>query len=261
MKTPTLLALLALALAIRTASAGLTIDARATSATGTASVIDPKHVSVLASGGVGSTITFSVYAIAIGTNAIVDESLRTVVFDMLTFASGAKGIHGNLVPLTLDPIFKVGATAGGGVSADLNGDGDLDVGGPLSGSTQITTSYIKANAASFVGAVPGVSTDLPGNPAGREWFLGTTTLTLTELLDGYTIYGNAAIPVFPNQLNNQGRASFQTDGVSRNGGLSTAPNIFAGTDVTITSPIPEPSALLATLAGAIALLARSRTRG
>lgn len=279
-----------LGLWIGQADAKLTLDLRASSATAGASIPDAKHVSLFGSEALGSVITFQLYAVVTGAegNAVSDEKFQSCLATLMTFSSGAKNIHGALSTVQLDPIFRQGIWSGG-VVRDLNGDGDLDVGGPAPvGIMDVAGSYIDPHhSGSPLGSVPGVSTDLPGSTAGREWLLGTTTLTIGGIddLEGASILANFFVPIFdlnsaPNlasqgttigpgyvNLLNNSRMIIHEDGLYKSGGTAGAPNVFAGGAVTISvtpgapsGSVPEPSALAMALAGMSVLFGARRRR-
>ena len=264
-----------LSLGLASAEAKLTLDLRAFDATAGATIVDVKNVSLGGNAALGSVITLQLYAVVTGANSIVDEQFQSCLTSLMTYSPGAKNIHGALSGVQLDATFRQGIWSGG-VVRDLNGDGDLDVGGPATvGIMDPASAYINPHhSGSTLGSVSGVSTDLPGSAAGREWLLGTTTLTIDGIDDlaGASILTNFFIPIFdlnstPGMaigpgyvtLLNRSRMLVNTDGVSQSGGTASTPNIFAGDAVTISlaplTPVavPEPSAWVMALAGASAL--------
>lgn len=156
----------------------------------------------------------------------------------------------------IDFTFFTGASFLGAV-VDLNGDGDLDVGGALTGATSVTGNFISVRASSMVNSGPS-AIDLPGN-AGRAFQFGTITWTITSVDDinsPLATFANFGIPTFAGAAFNAQRALYQIDGVTGNGGTAVAPKISAGTNVSVQLGIvPEPSvSLLCSLAfGAMGL--------
>ena len=244
----------AIALAANSASAILTFDLRALTATGGATVVGPKSVIVDPGTGVTSTVTFGLFAVVTGLNATIEETFQSSLSSVASFAQsgGLKSIRGNLSSVSIDPNFQTGAFFAGQV-VDLNGDGDLDVGGPALGATSVTGNFINIRSASATGALPGVSTDVPGSAAGRAFQYGTVTFTISGLQAlGSDTHLNFLIPTFVSAVFNAQRASYATDGATKNGGTALAPTVFAGTDILIS--VPEPSAFGMVLLGAMGLV-------
>ena len=256
-----ILASAALALTMCPSNANLIIDVRAIGATGSASVQDMKHVLLDQSAAAGSTVTLGIYAVVRGAvgNTNVDEQFVSALFGMATYGTGPKNIRGNLSSLVLNDAFARRSLTYGGALRDLNGDGDLDIGDPFITQVNNARTYIYVNSGGYNGDIPGFSTDLPGNPAGREWFLGTGTFTVTDLLsaDGDSIFANAFIPIYTaadgttsngfSLLNNKARSLYTADGASDNGGSGSAPHMFAGDPVSISpshlASAPEPGSV------------------
>lgn len=245
----------AIALAANSASAILTFDLRALTATGGATVVGPKSVIVDPGTGVTSTVTFGLFAVVTGLNNTIEETFQSSLSSVASFAStgGVKAIRGNLSSVSIDPNFQTGAFFAGQV-VDLNGDGDLDVGGPALGATTVTGNFINIRSASATGALPGVSTDVPSQTAaGRAFQYGTVTFTISGLQAlGSDTHLNFLIPTFVSAVFNAQRASYATDGTTKNGGTALAPTVFAGTDILIS--VPEPSAFGMVLLGAMGLV-------
>lgn len=249
-----LLSVAAVAVAANTASAILTFDLRALSGTGGATVLGPKSMLVNPITGVNSTVTFGLFAVVTGVNGTIEETFQSALASVASFSSsGAKSIRGNFATVSIDPTFQTGAFFSGQV-ADLNGDGDLDVGGPATGATSVTGNFINVRSASATGALPGVSSDVASpTAAGREFKFGTVTFTITGVqAAGNDTHFNFLVPTFGSAAFNAQRASYATDGTTKNGGTAVAPTVFAGSDVLVA--VPEPSAFGMVLLGAMGLV-------
>ena len=228
-----LLSALLFVFAAQNAGAICTFDLRVLQVSGGGgSLQNSKTVSV----GPGSVVTFGLYANVTGLNATIDETFQSALATVATFSGQpTKNIRGNLSSVSIDPNFQTGAFFSGAV-VDLNGDGDLDVGGPPTGATSVTGNFINARAASQIGALPGVSTDILSPTAvGRSFLFGTVTFTVQSIVDpgGPGISANFLIPTIGGAVFNAQRASYATDGTTKNGGTAAAPTVFAGSPVQI----------------------------
>lgn len=243
--------------AAATAHAGFVFDLQALSGAGGATVTDAKTVSIDPNHAVGSSVVFALVGMSLGNNSLLDEGFQSALSSVLSFApTGVKNIRGNFSTPVIDPTYLTGAAFAGAV-ADLNGDGDLDVGGALTGATSVTGSFINVRASSMVNSGSS-ATDLPGN-AGRAFVFGTVTWTITSVDDinsALVTFANFGIPTFASTVFNAQRALYQIDGVNGNGGSAALPKISAGPNVSVQLGIvPEPSvSLLCSLAfGAMGL--------
>lgn len=232
-----------LALGSGVADAAITYDLRAVGATGAATVVNPKTVSVAPGGLVGSTVSFELFAVAAGTNVTDDEGFQSGLMQIRTFAAGTKNIKGDFTAKALGAGFSDSGSNSGSF-ADVNGDGDLDVGGTASSNA---AGYFTPRAAAIA---------LGTGPGGTSSFMiGTFTLTLTSVVDLNSVVNtlvNVSWPSLNTILNSQ-RSSWRADNVSRNGGTAAPYNTIAGADVQI-QLVPEPSAFGMLLVGALGLV-------
>ncbi len=247
--------------AATTAHAGFVFDLQALSGTGGATVTDAKTVTIDPNNSVGSSVVFALVGMSLGNNSVLDEGFQSALSSVLTFApSGVKNIRGNFSTPVIDPTYLTGASFPGAV-VDLNGDGDLDVGGALAGATSVTGNFINVRASSMVNSGP-TAIDLPGN-AGRAFQFGTVTWTITSIDDvnsPLATFANFGVPTFASAAFNGQRAVYQIDGVNANGGSGAAPKVSAGTNVSVQLGIvPEPSvSLLCSMAFGVVGLRRFR---
>ena len=232
-------------------AAGLVYDLRATGVTG-GTLDSAKSVSV----GIGSTVDFSLYAVVTGTtgNVTADEGYQSGLIAMQTFVnSGPKNVKANYTDRALGSQWgQLGSNLG--TLQDINGDGDIDIGGTVSNNA--AGFFVPRNAAGAVTSGAGV-TVLGGNPSATEFLVGTFTITVTAITDL-----NSVVPTFANVkwgalggvLPSQ-RASFRVDGVSPNKNYNSAGFLGSvGSDVAIIAAVPEPSAFGMILTGALGLI-------
>jgi hypothetical protein len=112
------------------ADAGLTFDLRAVSATGGAHLVDSKHVDAVP--GFEGEVVAELWAVITGANAVLDDDrINNFAVKFLTTGS----IRANLVN---QPGVQIGWRDAGfnnGTVQDLDGDGDMDIGGNLATTT------------------------------------------------------------------------------------------------------------------------------
>ena len=133
----------AFAIAAQQASATLMIDLRVVSVDG----VPTAHPKCFI-GAANSLLSFEVYAVVTGAagNAGL-EGFQIAVGSILSNTS-ATGARGNVeAPALFGPFSAAGSTVG--ALADLDGDGDLDIGGNATASA--TASFVSARSASMTG--------------------------------------------------------------------------------------------------------------
>jgi len=222
------------------AQASLTMDVRATSVTGAGnSLVDNKHLSISGPG----TVTFNIFATI---NPTVDNgNTQDEAFVSMTgsYLSTGTSIKGSMAA-------DVNAAGGYynppqssfGTIQDLDGDGDLDVGGSSSSSG---SDYWWARAANVATGV-----------AGQSHLLGTLTLAITSLTAGD---GTDTLVNYQKKL---GAPSGVGQWRENNGPINgSATNILIGAPVVLSPQsvnAPEPTSIgLIGLAG-LGMLARRR---
>jgi hypothetical protein len=235
---------------IAQASAILTVDLRVVSVSG-GSTSNTKTANV---NGNGSIVTLALWGIVTGTNGIVDENISIVSQGILisspgTISSLDTGVSGNsslpaspntifgTIGLTIDPLF-LGSGAVVGKSQDLDGDGDLDMGGT---STANATDYIsfRSTSPSYTGSSSTEGVNLNTLANGREFLLGTVTFTITT----FSADGSTALNwMWRSNTTEVTRASFNSDGGSAENGADA--NLAVGNYVSILAPEPSTFAML-----------------
>jgi hypothetical protein len=238
------------------ASAALTYDLRAISATGNAVVADQKTVN---NARVGDVITFSLYAAVTGADGTVNtDGYFNSYFSILT--SGGTNIVGNLggtfagntatSGVTLDPVFNSTALAGA-FGTDVNSDGKgTDVG---SISTTASSAYIKPRSSAMNTNGSPITTGFGLSGTGQEFLLGTIKLTIVSVADTGVVSPLTVNFVKPTQNNIGGitnAATWQEDGVGKTAATGT---VLSNIAVNI-SAVPEPSAFGMVMLGAIGLV-------
>ncbi len=244
------LAATALAVGISAAQADIVFDMRATGATGGATLSGNKLVNLDGSNALGSTVTFTIFAVLTG----ADNLLTNETFNQAMFAArsagvgGTKNIKGNFSNPVLTPgVFDQGAKQVGNL-VDINGDGDIDLGSTV---TNAIAGYIIPLSTASRTVLDG------GSPVGLntvEFALETFTFTVTGVLDNNSLVKtsvNTFIPTLTAALNAQ-RALYKLDNVSKTG--SSAPIPISGADVLVQLSVPEPSAFGMLALGALGLV-------
>jgi hypothetical protein len=261
---------------LHSASAILTADLRAVSITPGAGTIDStKGVTVNPDAAPGTLVTFEIWAVVTGTDASgTNETLTSVgAFSLLSspgnVAGADTGVAGNtaLSGLALSgPLIRGGftnalsspwggaSTASNGTAVDLDADGDLDIG---STSATPVPGFIQANT----GAGPQSTGDAGVNfnqlSNGREWRISIATFNIAQVLAGGSTGFNVVFGYGAGSAPNQAtRASFVTDGVTRNG----ADAQLAVAAPVILQVIPEPSVAVTLLGGVATLLGLRRRK-
>ncbi len=217
------------------AQASFLFDVRAVSATGTGNaVLTDKSVQVTGPG----TITFNLFGIINETTP--DSNANNEFFVSMTgsFLSTGTSVKGNMTATVTPAYFSTASppTSSVGTIQDLDGDGDLDVGG---GNSSLGSDYWWARPDS---AIP-----------GQTHMLGTLTMTITEanLADLTATEVN-----YRKKLGApSGIGQWRENGVNV---ISNANNIQPGTPVLLNTDVPEPTSIgLIGLAG-LGMLARRR---
>ena len=261
---------------IHSASAILTWDLRAVSVISdgvSTPVANPKNVVIPGNSDVVATdIVFELWAVVTGLDANVNETLTsgqgTILSSPGTSANRDTGVAGNLALGLLvnatsvkgnlsnalfngsaqgGPNWGAASTANPGAVVDLDGDGDLDIGSATVNAA--TGIYMVANTGGGAQS-SGAAGAFNALTNGREWKLSIATFRVTGLTLGAASMGaiNFVVPSISTSLD-LGRASFATDGVTRNG---------ADAQLAVAAPVlisvPEPSAFGMVLLGAMGLV-------
>jgi hypothetical protein len=226
------------------AQASLTFDVRAVLGTGAATVVNAKQVNIsnpLAAG----TVTFNVFAVVSpdgGDDAnALNEGFTSGAGNFLTTGTSVKG---NLQAFRSAP-YSAATGSSNGTMQDLDGDGDLDVGGNNT-----------SGAANFFN--PRAIAPWPDPAAsGQEILVGTVVLTLRSDLSlagtADTLMNFAVKP--GNPINTAGWV--ENGAVVGSNPNGTPPHVFApGADVHLVVPEPASIGMLG-LAG-LGMLARRR---
>jgi hypothetical protein len=123
---------------------------------------------------VGQVVNMEVWAVITGSNATgSDDGFQSVAGSFLSTSSNSGAVLGNMSSVVLSPFTSSGAQSG--VPADLDGDGDQDVG---SNDFNDFPSFFNARAASVVtsgGVISGASQSLE---------IGTLSFTVSNLKAG-----------------------------------------------------------------------------
>ena len=252
------------------ASGALTFDLRAISATGGASVANPKSVVNLAQ---GSVVTFEVWGQITAAANTAAFGFQSANFSVLSSNGGS--ILGNMGAFA--PLAPWNNGSGpGAITASLDADSDLDVGSNATGSL---SNYARARSdntatgggdptAGFGNAqttnvhVPAANFIPVTNAAGSgfEILLGTVTFTMTGLgagAPGTPIAVNAKSSTTTLTGGTKATAAiFVENGVAKNG----TSGVFAlGQDVSlILIQVPEPSAFGMLILGAMGIVGLRR---
>ncbi|HEY7117287.1 MAG TPA: PEP-CTERM sorting domain-containing protein [Tepidisphaeraceae bacterium] len=240
------------------ADAGLVIDVQAFSKNGH-TLDDPKGVLVAP----GDTIIFRVYAQVTGADDTLPECFQSLTGSFLSSGATRGDLRLNAAGITA-PFGASGSS--GGQQADLDGDGDLDMG---SNNDADPAGYVAVRAAQLIG--PALDHDdfhPPPRPIPGGWayrIISNLRLNIASVGNGPT-----AVNFRPRISNTGGFWSLDaTEIVTDNGDGTSAYSYTGGHSFTDTSlvqagepvmllPVPEPAALgLAVIAG-LGLLARRR---
>lgn len=202
---------------------------------------------------VNQTVNMELYAVVTGAAGnSAQEGFQSGYVSILSDNTG--NVRGNLTG-TLVNTFAA-ANSQPGLSVDLDGDGDKDLG---SNGTNSDTSFIRALAASMQTTTGTTITD------GREFKLEDITFTVTQILNPLSptpIHVYVRVTNFTSPIGVE--AVWQEDNQTSSMTLTpggTFPNSFpiASTDDVRLKAIPEPSGALL-LSGAVALAWRRRLR-
>lgn len=121
---------------------------------------------------VGQTINFDVWVRVQGSDGIDNEGLQIISGAFLS-ANLTGGAAAGTMTVTRDPAFS-SLGSSDGVQNDLDGDGDLDIGGT-----------VEAEASGFFAArSPGMVTDGTRDGQAEEFKIATGSFTVTSLLNG-----------------------------------------------------------------------------
>jgi hypothetical protein len=145
-------------------NASLTIDMRATSATGSTVVLDAKHVTP---GGAGDVINFEIWGLVPGHDAdATNDGILSFAGSLLSSDVGTGSTHGPLLAVR-DPRFTANSSSNG-TQTDLDGDGDLDVG---------SNNDVDAASGFFIGR----ASTAPDPVIGNQLLIGTASLTMGQV--------------------------------------------------------------------------------
>lgn len=121
---------------------------------------------------VGQTINFEVWVRVEGNDGIDNEGLQIISGAFLS-SNISGGAAAGTMSITRDPAFS-SLGSSDGVQNDLDGDGDLDIGG-----------LVEADANGFFAArAPGMLTDGARDGQAEEFKIATGSFTVTSLLNG-----------------------------------------------------------------------------
>jgi hypothetical protein len=224
------------------ANAGLMVDLRAVSVNGQplSGGSNAKFVEVVG----GDVVTIDIVAVTSGTNALNDEMFQSVVG---VFRSSTGGLLGNMSTSTTAQFSSSGAQ--NGVPADVDGDGDLDIGqGPNTANADAGTVFSARSAVQEEGTI------IPGNPGAESFLIGQMTFTV----GGSANAGQATVLDFLNRKNVNGTNNLQygnwiEDGAPRN----PTNGLVSGGSLQIAA-VPEPASLALAAVASLGLLARRR---
>jgi hypothetical protein len=215
------------------AHADLRIDVRAIAASAGTVTGGGKSVALVS---VGDTITLGVFGQISGTNGANDELLQLASGSI---TSGVVGLKGNLSGGVVAP-FNGGSSQNGSV-ADIDSDGDLDVG---SIGTTITGKFLARSDTLTAG-----TSNLDAQ--SEEVKIGQFTFT-------YTGGSASAFINFVPRTGTSAAATWFEDGEENTSSHNPSNGVFtAGTPVQV-SVVPEPGTLTVAALAGLALLARRR---
>jgi hypothetical protein len=230
------------------AQAGLTFDVRARSVSGPGvTMTDSKHIGV---NGIGGKIIFDVWATITGADAnLTNDRLQLYSFRLKSNGPGSAGnlYADNLVNDQTGPIngWEAGAGATSGTMADLDGDGDLDIGAADAVFANGTTG--NANGRNLAPAA------YNGGGAAAEFNVYSFELPITTLRGGNMNVTLERSPVATAFLWREDAPS----GFNKNGNSGTVAVNPAAVEVAV---IPEPGTIALAVFGlaGVALAIRRR---
>jgi hypothetical protein len=147
------------------------------------------------------TVAFNVYAYIAGTDGLTTNDGVAQFYGAL---KSAGTLSGNL-SFTLDPAFTIGNGFSSGTVQDLDGDGDLDVGGTAPNTQAVPTNawIYGTNGSGTFAALDGnrvlvgtgvftATTFAPGTEADLNWSYRLKT-TAPSAIDGYKVDGTSVL--------------------------------------------------------------------
>jgi hypothetical protein len=193
----------------------------------------------------GQVIELQLWAQVTGTGAGL-EGFQNGYGSIMSTDGGS--IKGNLSATVAAPFAANGAQ--NGVAADLDGDGDFDLGSNL---TTSSTSFLFARASSMQTSGGKLL------PDGREFMLANVSFTITSIGANGSIMLNFVMPNFTGKTDIA--ALWMQDGLPYNTTAGSGGVAMVGEGVVITTAIPEPSqGLLLGLGALIGWTTRRRRR-
>ena len=201
----------------RSSHAALLVDLRLTGVSGPAVIEDLAPPRVLVTG-IGARIDMEIWAIVVATNSTTLDDGLLDLSGSLVSGPGDNHLKGIMTAELLPAFSGPGSTAGR--QQDLDGDGDLDVGGTNDADP---TDFFVARAATA-----------PNPVAGTNIRIGRASFTVQDVTSGF---GFTQLEFFSRI--NPAAATWFADGVMRTPGTDA----FSGFRTVAVSAIPEPAAL------------------
>jgi len=228
----------AAALFVSTAQAGLILDLRV--ASGGDAGNPSKEITVSAN---GQVVQLNLYGVVTGTNNTDDEAMLNAYARIISSNNTADSrfTTGAFSQASIQSPFNTGPFQAGTLT-DIDGDGDLDLGGTTN------TTYVFARADPTAGTPAGNRASSTAGNDREEFLLGTLTWTVGQLGSIDTLLSSikpsTGIAPVANYTNDNGSG--------------TAANVSAGSAVTVHVSVPEPASLGVLSLGLLGILARRR---
>lgn len=248
-----------LAITLGSASATLVIDLQASAVSPSLGTLSGDRKTIAITGSAG-TVTLEVWAQVTATAPINNIFGVRYILGSIVSTSAVGDASGTMSVSTPAFPFNFGSQAGALAELSTLSDSVIDLGSnatfggvshirfqkdPTSGGEQISTVFFATNNQ------PAGATFHP-IPNGYEFLMGTATLTVSSFVQN-TVQMNWSIPGFVSPVQKMFRAQWTDgDGIVNNGNTQ-ASEMFVGTPVVLSFPVPEPSAFGMILMGAFTL--------